>query len=116
MLSGPRILCGLLRPGISFNHEIDLAAYVLTDWPVMQALTPAASLQVLASTLEHHRVKLIQQLVEFDKHLAAVGCRCARRFQTFKLSEPPAKGFDKCIGRSGPNVEFHRRSSAEHAI
>jgi phosphatidylserine/phosphatidylglycerophosphate/cardiolipin synthase-like enzyme len=24
------------------EHEIDLAAYVLTDWPVMQALTPAA--------------------------------------------------------------------------
>ncbi len=24
------------------EHEIDLAAYVLTDWPVMQALTRAA--------------------------------------------------------------------------
>ena len=161
-LSAPRILGGLLRPGISFNlnelrrkaprparlstaerrdladglieaatargdsmtseqagamidraeHEIDLAAYVLTDWPVMQALTPAASLQVLASTLQHHRVKLIQQLVEFYKHLAGVGCRFAHRFQMFKLGEPPAKGFDKCLGRVGANVESHRRSSA----
>ena len=42
--------------------------------------TRSASLQVLASTLQHHRVKLIQQLVEFDKHLAAVGCRRTRRF------------------------------------
>jgi len=56
--------------------------------------TRAASLQVLASTLQHHCVKLIQQLVEFDKHLAAVECRCARRFQMFKLGEPPAEGFD----------------------
>jgi phosphatidylserine/phosphatidylglycerophosphate/cardiolipin synthase-like enzyme len=24
------------------EHEIDLAAYVLTDWPVMEALTRAA--------------------------------------------------------------------------
>ena len=24
------------------EHEIDMAAYVLTDWPVMQALTRAA--------------------------------------------------------------------------
>jgi phosphatidylserine/phosphatidylglycerophosphate/cardiolipin synthase-like enzyme len=24
------------------EHEIDLAAYVLTDWPIMQALTRAA--------------------------------------------------------------------------
>jgi len=39
--------------------------------------TRAASLQVLASTLQHHCVKLIQQLVEFDKHLATVECRCA---------------------------------------
>jgi len=56
--------------------------------------TRAASLQVLASTLQHHCVKLIQQLVEFDKHLATVECRCARRFQMFKLGEPPAEGFD----------------------
>jgi hypothetical protein len=41
-------------------HEIDLAAYVLTDRPVMQALTPSGSLQGLASTLQHHRVNLIQ--------------------------------------------------------
>jgi phosphatidylserine/phosphatidylglycerophosphate/cardiolipin synthase-like enzyme len=26
----------------SARHEIDFAAYVLTDWPVMQALTRAA--------------------------------------------------------------------------
>ncbi len=26
----------------SAQHEIDMAAYVLTDWPVMQALTRAA--------------------------------------------------------------------------
>ncbi len=26
----------------SAEHEIDMAAYVLTDWPVMQALTRAA--------------------------------------------------------------------------
>jgi len=25
------------------RHEIDLAAYVLTDWPVIQALTRAAN-------------------------------------------------------------------------
>jgi hypothetical protein len=42
-------------------------------------LTLAASLQVLASTLQHHRVKLIQQLVEFYKHLAGVGCRSSVR-------------------------------------
>jgi hypothetical protein len=30
----------------------------------------------------------------------------------FKLGEPPAKGFDKWLGRGGPNVEFHRRFSA----
>jgi hypothetical protein len=63
------------------EHEINLAAHVLSDWPVIQALTPAASLQGLASTLQHHRVKLIQQLIEFDKHLAAVSrCRRTRRF------------------------------------
>ena len=63
------------------EHEINLAAHVLSDWPVMQALTPAASLQGLASTPQHHRVKLIQQLIEFDKHLAAVSrCRRTRRF------------------------------------
>ena len=27
------------------RHEIDVAAYVLTDWPVMQALTRAADLR-----------------------------------------------------------------------
>jgi len=30
------------RPIIHYRHEIDVAAYVLTDWPVMQALTRAA--------------------------------------------------------------------------
>ena len=39
----------------------------------MQALRPAASLRWLASALQHHRVKLIQQRVEFDKYLAGVG-------------------------------------------
>jgi hypothetical protein len=49
--------------------------------------TLPASLQGLASALQHHRIKLIQQLVEFYKHLAGVGCRCARCFQMFKLGE-----------------------------
>ena len=31
------------------DHEIDMAAYVLTDWPVMQALTRAADRGVSAS-------------------------------------------------------------------
>jgi phosphatidylserine/phosphatidylglycerophosphate/cardiolipin synthase-like enzyme len=31
------------------EHEIDMAAYVLTDWPILQALTPAADRGVLAA-------------------------------------------------------------------
>jgi phosphatidylserine/phosphatidylglycerophosphate/cardiolipin synthase-like enzyme len=31
------------------EHEIDMAAYVLTDWPVMQALTRAADRGVIAA-------------------------------------------------------------------
>jgi phosphatidylserine/phosphatidylglycerophosphate/cardiolipin synthase-like enzyme len=33
------------------EHEIDMAAYVLTDWPVMQALTRAADRGVAIRTI-----------------------------------------------------------------
>ena len=76
----------------------------------------------LAGTLQQHRVKLIQQLVEIDKHLASVRCRRASRFQVFKLRNLLAKNFDKSLG-SGLNIKsiiarsflHHRQaSSLEH--
>jgi phosphatidylserine/phosphatidylglycerophosphate/cardiolipin synthase-like enzyme len=36
------------------EHEIDMAAYVLTDWAVMQALTRAADRGVSQSSEWHH--------------------------------------------------------------
>jgi phosphatidylserine/phosphatidylglycerophosphate/cardiolipin synthase-like enzyme len=43
------------------QHEIDMAAYVLTDWPVMQALTRAADGTQLA---EREPAKVFNDLAE----------------------------------------------------
>jgi phosphatidylserine/phosphatidylglycerophosphate/cardiolipin synthase-like enzyme len=46
------------------EHEIDMAAYVLTDWPVMQALTRAADRGVKASAPDLAREDIDHQLGE----------------------------------------------------
>ena len=58
-------------PRDSARHEIDMAAYVLTDWPVMQALTRAADRGVKVRIYldgtqlgERERAKPFQDLAE----------------------------------------------------
>ena len=49
------------------QHEIDMAAYVLTDWPVMQALTRAADRGV--------KVRIYLVVSQFEIHRHRCGAR-----------------------------------------
>src|ERR1700751_3632356 len=70
----------------SARHEIDFAAYVLADWPIMQALTRAAERGVKVRIYldamqfaERERTKVFDDLA----HTSGVGIRVKRENSAF---------------------------------